>query len=101
MKKTIQKLALGVTVALVTAPVFAGASAMAGDWNGGLKGMRGTHVPVPAPAPIPDYSPKWYMRADVGLGLNVNTKMNESGMTYGDRDFGEGPNRIRSDEGPF
>ena len=99
MKKTIQKLALGVTVAIVTAPIFVGASAQAGDWSGGLKGMRGTHVPVPAPVPIPDYSPKWYMRADVGLGLGVSMDASESGMTYGANDFGLG--NATSPTGPF
>ena len=83
MKTTLQKLTLGAAVAMVTAPLFIGASAQAGDWVGGLKGMRGTHVPVPAPAPIPDYTPKWYLRADVGLGLGVGMDVKERGMTYG------------------
>lgn len=102
MKTTFQKLALGLTVAVASAPMLIGPSAQAGDWNGGLKGMRGSHVPVPAPVPIPDYSPKWYMRADVGLGLNVGTDLNESGMTYGRDDFaGSDIEANAPGEGPF
>ena len=100
MKTTFHKLVLGVSAALVTAPLLVGASAEAGDWNGGLKGMRGTHVPVPAPVPIPEYTPKWYMRADVGLGLGVGMDLKERGMRYGDRDFGGGTDRIRDNSPP-
>lgn len=86
MKTTIRKLTLGVTAAAIAVPTLFGMSAMAADYGGGLKGMRGSYVPVPAPVPIPDYHSKWYMRADVGLGLNLGTQMNESGMTYGVND---------------
>ena len=86
MKTTIRKLTLGVTAAVIAVPTLFGMSALAGGYNGGLKGMRGSYVPVPAPVPIPDYQPKWYLRADVGLGLNLDTQMNESGMTYGVND---------------
>ncbi len=80
MKKTIIKFALGVTVAALT-----GLSAEAG---GGLEGMRGTYVPVPAPVPIPEYKAQWYLRADIGLALNGSTGMNHSGSFYGIDDGG-------------
>ncbi|MGI9476553.1 MAG: outer membrane protein [Hyphomicrobiaceae bacterium] len=87
MKTTIRNLTLGVTAAAIALPTLFGMSALAGGgYGGGLKGMRGSYVPVPAPVPIPDYRPKWYLRADVGLGLNLGTQMNESGMTYGFND---------------
>ncbi|MFY0612917.1 MAG: porin family protein [Hyphomicrobiaceae bacterium] len=86
MKTTIRKLTLGVTAAAIAVPTLFGMSALAGDYSGGLKGMRGSYVPVPAPVPIPDYQAKWYLRADLGLGLNLGTQMNESGMTYGVND---------------
>lgn len=83
MKTTIKKLTLSVTAAVIAGPVLFGMSATAGDWGGGLKGMRGSYVPVPAPAPIPDFRPKWYLRADVGLGIGVDMKTSESGARYG------------------
>lgn len=84
MKTTIRKLTLGIAVAVIAGPGLFAMSAIAGGYgSGGLKGLRGSYVPVPAPVPIPEYRPKWYLRADVGLGLNLGTQMNESGMTYG------------------
>jgi opacity protein-like surface antigen len=56
---------------------------MAGDWSyGGLKGMRGTSVPVPAPVPVPIYEPKWYLRGDVGFILRSAPGASESGIQY-------------------
>lgn len=60
--------------------------AVAGDWNyghGGLKGLRGTSVPVPAPEPAPVYAPKWYFRADAGVSLGNNPGVTQTGHTYG------------------
>ena len=62
MKTTLLKLALGLTVAAMGAM-----PAGAGDYGGGLKGLRGSYVPVPAPHPIPDYRAKWYLRGDLGV----------------------------------
>lgn len=87
MKTNKFRLALGVAVAFLAGPVLAGATAEAGDYfDGGLKGMRGSYVPVPAPVPVPDYRAKWYMRGDAGVGFGVDTSASESGMTYGSRD---------------
>ncbi len=87
MKTTIRKLTLGIAAAVIAGPGLFAMSAVAGGYNGGgLKGLRGSYVPVPAPVPIPEYRPKWYLRGDVGLGLNLGTNMNESGMTYGVND---------------
>ncbi|MBU2532554.1 MAG: outer membrane beta-barrel protein [Alphaproteobacteria bacterium] len=93
MKTTIQKLALA--AAVCAAPLLGGAAANAGDYGGGLKGLRGAYVPVPAPAPIPDYRAKWYLRADVGVGFNADTSASDSGTPFGDNDFG-----YRSADGP-
>lgn len=92
MKMTIKKLTLSVTLAVIAGPVLLGASATAGDWNGGLKGMRGSYVPVPAPTPIPDFRPKWYLRADVGLGFGTDMETTESGSRYGVGDTTAGLN---------
>jgi len=68
----------------LVAVAFVGTPAMAGDWSyGGLKGMRGTSVPVPAPVPVPIYEPKWYLRGDVGFILRSAPGASESGTTYG------------------
>jgi len=86
MRTAILKLALG---AVVIGPLLAGA-ASAGDYNGGLKGMRGSHVPVPAPEPIPEYRAGWYLRADVGAGFGTSMSTSERGMTYGAGDTAGG-----------
>lgn len=66
------------------AAACAGTSANAGDWSyGGLKGMRGTAVPVPAPVPVPIYEPKWYLRGDIGFILRSAPGASESGTTIG------------------
>lgn len=83
MNTTIKKLTLSITAAVIAGPVLFGMSATAGDYGGGLKGMRGSYVPVPAPVPIPDFRPKWYMRFDVGMGIGLDAKTLESGGRYG------------------
>jgi hypothetical protein len=88
MKTTIQKIALGVTVAVLAGPLVTSISASAGDYNGGyvgggVKDMRGAYTPVPAPAPIPEYSARWYLRADVGVGFGLGMDASERGTTYG------------------
>lgn len=88
MKIQIKKLTLGAAAAALALPAFCAAPAQAGDYDGGLKGMRGTYVPVPAPVPIPEYEPKWYFRADTGLAFNAGVGMSEDGMRYGANDFG-------------
>jgi opacity protein-like surface antigen len=94
MKTTNLKLALGVAVAILTGPMVA---AEAGDYSGGgLKGMRGTYVPVPAPVPIPEYKAKWYLRGDVGVGMGLGINASENGMQWGTDDLG-----FASTTGPF
>lgn len=89
MNSMIKKMTLGLAAAIVTGPVLLGASAEAGDYSGGgLKGMRGSYVPVPAPAPIPDYRAKWYLRFDAGLGLNGSTGLSENGQVFGNANDG-------------
>jgi len=83
MKTKLLKLALGLTVAALGA-----LPASAGDYGGGLKGLRGSYVPVPAPNPVPDYKAKYYLRADLGVGFNVGSGLSESGAQYGRNDFG-------------
>jgi opacity protein-like surface antigen len=97
MKTTIQKIALGVTVAVLAGPLVTSISASAGDYNGGyvgggVKDMRGAYTPVPAPAPIPEYSARWYLRADVGVGFGLGMDASERGMTYGNDEGGAGYN---------
>lgn len=83
MKTSIRKITLHIAAIVVAGPGLLGLSAHAGDYSRGLSGLRGSYVPVPAPVPIPEHRAKWYMRADVGLGLNMGTSVSESGMTYG------------------
>ena len=83
MKTTLLKLALGLTVAAMGAM-----PAGAGDYGGGLKGLRGSYVPVPAPNPVPDYKAKYYLRADLGVGFNIGSDLSESGARYGRNDAG-------------
>jgi opacity protein-like surface antigen len=67
------------------AAACAGTPANADDWSyGGLKGMRGTAVPVPAPVPVPIYEPKWYLRGDIGFILRSAPGASESGARVGD-----------------
>jgi opacity protein-like surface antigen len=75
MKTTLLKLALGLTVAAMGAM-----PAGAGDYGGGLKGLRGSYVPVPAPHPIPDYRAKWYLRGDLGVGFNTGVDLSPRGL---------------------
>jgi len=85
MKASFAKLMLASLVACASMST----AAVAGDWDygsGGLKGMRGSAVPVPAPTPIPEYSAQWYFRADVGIGLGNQPNVSERGIQYGDVD---------------
>ncbi len=102
MKTTFKNLTLSLAAAVIAGPALFGASAMAGGdyYGGGLKGMRGSHVPVPAPVPVPEYKPRWYMRFDAGVGLGVGLDTSESGMTYGERDAAGGSSGI-AENGPF
>jgi len=40
-------------------------------------------VPVPAPIPVPETF-RWYVRADIGLGLGQEPSISERGLVYGD-----------------
>jgi len=72
--------------------LLAGVSTQAlagGDWPaGGYGGIKdyGTYeaVPVPAPTPVPQYEPKWYLRADIGW--RFDTSANLEGANSGLRD---------------
>ena len=75
MKTTLLKLALGLTVAAMGAM-----PAGAGDYVGGLKGLRGSYVPVPAPNPVPDYRARWYLRGDLGVGFNTGADFSHLGL---------------------
>jgi opacity protein-like surface antigen len=56
------------------------------DWNNGAGGLKDHHhsagVPVPAPIPVMEHF-RWYLRADLGLGLGQTPDLKESGMVYG------------------
>ncbi len=69
-------------------------AANAADWNngaGGIKDYRPAGVPVPAPIPYPETF-KWYLRADVGLGVTSEPSVKETGVAYGIyRDPADGP----------
>lgn len=59
----------------------------AADWDRGggrLKDYRSA-VPVPAPMPIAETF-RWYVRADIGLGLLDQSASSERGMIYGAND---------------
>jgi opacity protein-like surface antigen len=45
---------------------------------------------VPAPSPIPEYTAKWYLRADVGAGFGFGTGLSERGLQYGQNDVAFG-----------
>ncbi len=65
-------------------------AAEAADWNRGSVKDRGG-IAVPAPIPVVETF-KWYLRADVGVGLTSEPDIAEQGMTFGyDRDPVEGP----------
>lgn len=84
MKTTTRQLTLGLAAAIIAVPGLLATPAESQSYRGGgLHGLRGAYVPVPAPAPIPDYAAKWYLRGDASVSLNADTQMNESGMTYG------------------
>lgn len=40
-------------------------------------------VPVPAPIPVPETF-RWYVRADIGIGLGQEPSINERGLVYGE-----------------
>ncbi|MEZ5856926.1 MAG: hypothetical protein R3D67_20120 [Hyphomicrobiaceae bacterium] len=67
---------------------------IAADWNngdGGMKDYRASGVPVPAPIPYAETF-KWYLRADVGLGVTTEPSVKETGVAYGIyRDPADGP----------
>jgi opacity protein-like surface antigen len=65
-------------------------AAEAADWNRGSVKDRGG-IAVPAPIPVVETF-KWYLRADVGLGLTTGGDPSEQGLVYGlDRDPADGP----------
>lgn len=58
--------------------------AQAADWDrGSIKDRRG--VPVPAPVPITEHF-RWYVRADIGVGLGDEPDVTENGLLYGAND---------------
>jgi opacity protein-like surface antigen len=70
----------------LAALVAAAGPAFAGDYNygaGGLKGVSGGAVPVPAPIAIPESAAAWYLRADVGVDFGKNGKIGTDGYDYG------------------
>ena len=96
MKMTFSKLTLGLAVASLTSlPALAG-----GDWYGGIKDMRGTHIPVPAPVPAPEYKSKWYFRFDFGAGYSNPPSPSENGMRFGNSNA-PGPNLAGNNAQPF
>lgn len=69
----------GLVLALIPASVSAGDYA-----HGSVKDAGGpAGVPVPAPVPIPVFRADYYIRADVGLGLNDSMSASEQGLVYG------------------
>lgn len=67
------------------AVLLASAPAVADGWTrggGSIRQAGPTAVPVPVPVPIPDYAARWYLRADVALGLSQPT-IAEDGLIYG------------------
>jgi opacity protein-like surface antigen len=56
-------------------------SAQAADYIRGPATYRS--VPVPAPIPVPETF-RWYVRADIGIGLGQEPSISERGLIYGD-----------------
>lgn len=61
--------------------------ATAADWTRGANNAYRSMY-VPAPRPIPETF-KWYLRADIGMGLQHGLSLSENGLLYGDS--GAGP----------
>jgi opacity protein-like surface antigen len=79
------------------------APAHAADWDRGSIKDRGG-VPVPAPIPVTEHF-RWYVRADIGIGLGEAPDVTESGLLYGEADsiapFGIGSTWFNKDFDTF
>jgi hypothetical protein len=75
LKRAILGLGL-VCLAAVSAP------ATAADWTRGANTAY-RNMYVPAPRPVPETF-KWYLRADIGMGLQHDLSISENGLLYGD-----------------
>ena len=75
LKRAILGLGL-VCLAAVSSP------AAAADWTRGANTAY-RNMYVPAPRPVPETF-KWYLRADIGLGLQHDLSISESGLLFGD-----------------
>ncbi len=67
--------------------LIAGApAAVASDLNyrGGTKDYRAAGIPVPAPIPVMEHF-RWYLRADVGLGVYGSGGGSEQGLMFGNQ----------------
>lgn len=56
--------------------------AIAADWTRGANNAYRSMY-VPAPRPVPETF-KWYLRADIGMGLQHDLSISENGLLYGD-----------------
>jgi opacity protein-like surface antigen len=56
--------------------------ATAADWTRGANTAY-RNMYVPAPRPVPETF-KWYVRADIGMGLQHDLSISENGLLYGD-----------------
>ena len=99
------------SLALALAVLGAVPAAEAADWNngaGGIKDYKAAGVPVPAPIPVMEHF-RWYLRADVGLGIYHEVSASEIGTTYGAiqggigalNSFGSGPSWFSTDFNTF
>lgn len=76
-------LALAIALAAGATPALAGGDVVYRD--GSSKDYRGAGIPVPAPIPVMEHF-RWYLRADMGLGLLGGGAPSETGLIIGAQD---------------
>lgn len=84
----VKALASPLTGLLLGAALVAGSQgAQAADvsYRGSIKDHRAAGIPVPAPIPVMEHF-RWYLRADLGLGIYSGGGGSESGLVFGGQD---------------
>jgi opacity protein-like surface antigen len=76
---TLKRAILGLGLACLAA---LSSPATAADWTRGANTAY-RNMYVPAPRPVPETF-KWYVRADLGVGLQHGLSLSENGLLYGD-----------------
>jgi opacity protein-like surface antigen len=75
----------GLTLGLALLAGAPAAEAADVNYRGSIKDARGAGIPVPAPIPVMEHF-RWYLRADLGLGIYSGGGGSETGLTFGAQD---------------